>query len=140
MDANASNYHNTEFMKAYLAKLFIVGFVLIGVSWAQGRSKERYVVLRFLDQDVSVWVLDENDLSSFRTKCTGEVVADPTRHTLRVSGTGEVVYKTHRIAFLKSVLIDGNPLPAPGKNFLLLPNGEVREGFVRTFDREPHKK
>ena len=128
-------------MRLLLAAFFIVTFAAAGTSQTGSRPREQFVRLEFTDQHVSIFVLAENDLSKFRTKGTNvEVVANCSKHLLQLSGAGEVAYKMHRIAFSsQGVAVDGKQLPAESRNFVLTPSGEVREGFVRTFDREPHK-
>jgi hypothetical protein len=121
---------------------FAVLVVLMGASAIDARASGPFVVLKFVDRHVSVFVLAEGNLSNFRTKGTGvEVVADCGKHTIEISGAGEVIYKTNRIDFSgRGIVINGKALPSEGKNFVLSPSGEVQEGFVRTFDREPHKR
>ncbi|SRR5260370_18701561 len=121
--------------------IFIIMCATIGFSDTSNTARERFVVVEFTDEHVSLFILGENDLSQFQINGTNlRVVADCSKHTLQVSGTGEVIYKTHRLAFSKgTITVNGKALPAEARNFVLSPNGEVREGFVRNFDRSPHK-
>jgi hypothetical protein len=133
-----------EFMRLFcsLSVVSILAFVALGASQTGGSVREQFVLVEFADQHVTVFVLTATSLSEFQTKGSNiEVVADCAKRTLRVSGVGEVVYKTHRLAFSgEGIAIDGKQLSPTGKNFVLSPNGEIREGFVRTFDHEPHQK
>jgi hypothetical protein len=128
-------------MRAFLVTILLATFVVAGTAQSKDHTGERSVVLEFPDQNVSVFVLAERELSRFHTKGTNvEIIANCEKHLLQISGVGEISYKTHQITFSKQgVSIDGKQLPSGAKNFVLAQNGEVQEGFVRTFDREPHK-
>ncbi len=108
-------------------------------SQEKPQTPQKFVLLKFLGKDLAVFVVAENDLSKFHVKGKGaEIVRNCAEHKIQVSGSGEISYKTHRITFSKAgVFINGKRLSPPSTSFVLLPNGEVREGFVRTFDREP---
>ena len=123
--------------------LFVMALVCFLVSSAKSQEKaqvpEKYVLLEFRGRNLSIFVVDETDLSKFRIRgIDAEIVTQCSEHKIQVSGSGEISYKTHRVAFSKEgVVVDGKRLSPPSTSFVLLPNGEVREGFVRTFDREP---
>jgi len=125
-----------------LSLVSILALVGLAASQTGGIVREEFVVVEFANQHVTVFVLSATSLSEFQTKGSNvEVVTNCGKRTLRVSGVGEVVYKTHRLTFSgEGIAIDGKQLSPAGKNFVLSPNGEIREGFVRTFDHEPHQK
>jgi hypothetical protein len=125
-----------------LSLVSILVFVAAGASQTGRSVRDEFVLVEFADQHVNVFVLSETNLSELHARGSNvEVVADCGKRTLRVSGAGEVVYKNHRLAFSdKGLAIDGKQLSPAGKNFVLSPNGDVREGFVRTFDPQPPKK
>ena len=128
-------------MRVFLVTILVATFVVAGAAQSKGRTREPFVLLDFADQHISVFVLAESDLSKFHTKGTDvEILADCGKHLLRVSGSGEISYQAQRITFSQQgVFINEKQLPATARNFVLTQKGEVQEGFVRTFDRKPHK-
>lgn len=99
-------------------------------------ATERFVLLKFEDLQINLFVLGYDDPSQFIVT-DGKTRIVPPR-TILLRGYGELRFDHRRIAFNSENIVIGDKKLLPKKdrvsNFVLEENGSLLPGFIRTFD------
>jgi hypothetical protein len=105
------------------------------------QTETKFLLLEFPYYHKCIYLRGETNLSAVRrteSRNTSINLTRKTPHVLIVKGKGEIEYRGHRITSdSKELKFDGAALPTEASNFILTEDGNLKEGFIRTFDREP---
>lgn len=128
-------------MRWWFATVFSICLAGTCQSQKQEDMNKKYVLLELVQQHVSIFVANESDLDRFTFRGKGlKVDKQIASHRMRIVGSGEILYMTHHIVLSdKDVKCDGKSLSGDSTSFILLPNGNILHGFIRTFDRRPQR-
>ncbi|HWR15631.1 MAG TPA: hypothetical protein VN577_12435 [Terriglobales bacterium] len=124
-----------------LKRLVVVSAVIavtVGYLWSQqSRKIPPYIVIVFPAAQHALWISGETRTESVKVTQGKPILSSngQSGRRITVNGTGTLRYKGHEIVVREAdVLVDGFLLLKNSRNWVLLPDGRLEQGFIRTFD------
>lgn len=113
----------------------ILAATCLALSSMAGNATERFVLLKFEDLQINLFVLGHDDPSRFAIS-GGRMHIEPPR-TILLQGRGEIRFGHRRLVFDSEKITIGDKKLLPAKdrvsNFVLEEDGTLQPGFIRTF-------